>query len=1458
MTDIAAPLAEARRALLDLSTRNRLLSLPKPGRSAGVIPLAEEDAGFVVTQLLAGRTFTFEAMPEAAPEPVPETQPDNEPRAQPDNEQDWRGDTRLRVLLAEQDMPRRLLNLSRDARTALEETGVNTLSLAVGTLVWFDPGTPTVERRAPLALLGAALSRSSARAGFRLSAQADEVEDNLSLREKLRTDFAIALPDFPADYTPDAWAEAVRTAVAGQTAWRVEPGALSLGLFSYAKFLMHEDLDPERNPALATHPLLRTLLGGAALPPCDLPDPEADLDALIPVERLDFVMDSDGSQTLAAESVRRGAHLVIQGPPGTGKSQVIANIIAQAVLDGKRVLFMAEKLAALQVVKRRLDGIGIGAACLELHSSKMSKRAVMDELRATLAMPPVKAPAREELIRRLGALRGRLNRHAASMAAPVGQSGRDVHAVVGTLVRLRAAGVKPPEFGLDGAADWTASQLSDRRRAVRELAARAEAVGVPAQSAWRGVTAALNAPDLERALARLPGWTRAIAACTRYDQPTLAALRAGAEIARDPATAARLALAAKNLAAARADARLSEAALTLDGLPEARETLAQPGGLLGFLSSARRRANDLLARAARGTPPGDAAAQCALLDAAIAGSRAARVVATEDAAGRRLFGPAWPDNIAAMEAHVAWATRHAKGLLPALEAAETAAAELREAFGLDALAAPLAELPERLAGMAAAPGGYAPYASWRRAAEAAEALGLAPLVAFVADGRLPPDDAVAALAYAEAEALLRVAMRARPDLATFDGAAQLRLLEEFREADAARIALARAEVAAAHAAQLAEARRAPGMDVLRGEMERKRGFMPVRALLARAAPAIQRAKPVFMMSPLAIAQFLKPGAIGFDLLVMDEASQVEPVDALGGIARVAQVVVVGDDRQMPPTRFFQRLTGDDDMAAEAIDDAPVAAGDVESILGLCNARGVPSTMLRWHYRSRHESLIATSNREFYENNLLLLPSPQPRGPGLGLSLVRVDGTFDTGASGTNKVEAQAVAEAVMAHARATPGDTLGVAAFSIRQRDAILDAVETLRRASPDTEAFFTAEGAEPFFVKNLENVQGDERDVMFISVGYGRDRDGKVAMRFGPLSADGGERRLNVLITRAKKRCVVFSGIGADDIDLGRASGRGVAALKTFLAYAAAPPAPPPAPADDAESAALEGTIARAISEDGLAVTPRVGLAGLFIDLAVARPEAPDSYVLGIETDGAALSMAHSARDRDRGRDNALRMMGWTIHRTHALDWLNRPAAERARLRAALGVDLPAAPQAGGAGNTLAVPYAEARIDIPAGTTPEAMPFARLAGLVAQIVAQEGPVHQDAVAERVRLLWDLPVLEAAARNAVGQALNLGRDLNGLSVDRLFWTAEGQAIVPRDRREAAAHLRDPAMVAPAELRAAILALIGSTTGATRDEVAAGVGRMLGVDGLVAAAAAQLALLEGEGAVTEKAGLLSAA
>jgi DNA polymerase III delta prime subunit len=1505
---LTARLEEARRGLLDLSTRNRLLALPKPWRSRGVVLLEDEDADFVFAELCAGKAFGFEA---AGAEPPPAEGEAPKPRrgrraAKPkaagvatadaaQTREEARRDTRLRVALTPEALAKRLRDLMTDARTAREETGVATLSLGLGTLAWRDPATPETERLAPLVLLPVGLEREGISQSFRLRAAGLDVAENLSLREKLAREFRLDLPEFdPETYDPTRWAEAVATTIGEREGWRVDPDGLAVGLFSFAKFLMWRDLDPAANPGLLTRPVVRALVGGEALSaPPPFPD-DAEVDEEIRVERLDHVMEVDGSQALAAEAVRRGGHVVIQGPPGTGKSQTITNIIAQAVLDGRSVLFVAEKLAALEVVQRRLGTVGLGPACLELHSEKQSKRAVLDELRATLALPSPPRPEREALVKRLGALRARLNGHAAAMAAQVGVSGRALHEVVGALVALRARGIAAPDFALP-AGEWDAARLDAARRAVGELSARA-AEGGPA-SAWRGVRADLPPTDQERLLARLPGLIRALSAGAAALAPAAAALGRpgpGPEAARDllrlsqgvssapahdaaamahpawisnPAPLDALTAAVARLGEARRDPRLRPGATEVEGLAEARAALAGGGGLFGFLSGAQRAAKAVAARVA--ASPDD---PLPALDAAIAAQAAARAVREGDALGRAAFGTLWrgvETDPAALDALLAW--RRAQGAeaasalaarlppVPAepVEAALAAWEELRAATSLDAAEAFGAADPElgavaaRLGDWAGAPEGLPLWLGWRRAvAEAGEAL--APLVERLADGRLAPEAATDAFDYGLDEALLKAAMRARPELAAFDGAAFDRLVDDFAEADRARVELARREAAWTHAQALARVRAGmPGFQVIRGEMEKKRGHLPVRALLDRAGAAVQAIKPVFMMSPLSVAQFLAPPhglrpGLTFDLLVVDEASQIEPVDALGAIARCRQVVVVGDDRQMPPTRFFQRMTSEEEDPAEEFADAPVAAREVESILGLANARGVPNVMLRWHYRSRHESLIATSNAEFYESRLLILPSPRARSPQLGLNLVRVDGAWEARA-GVNRAEATAVAEAVMRHAQETPGDTLGVAAFSIRQRDAILDEVERLRRGSAETEGFFTAHEHEPFFVKNLENVQGDERDAILISVGYARGADGKVAMRFGPLSADGGERRLNVLITRAKKRCVVFSGLTAEDIDLERAGGRGVAALKSFLRFAAE--GGERRPVGEAAAAPLARVLAEELRAAGKEAVARVGTSGVFLD--VAAREAGD-FVLGVEADAGDWAAVRAARDRERGRRAALSAMGWKLHRAWSLAWLARPEAERARLRAALGAPVEAEPSKGVAGPDpgLAVPYVEAAPGVPRESAIPAVPFATLSELIADIIRIEGPVATEAVMERARLLWGRERLDAADRAALQQALRLASGLGGVAEAGGFWTAEGAGpVAPRDRRAAAPHLRRAATVAPAEIKAAAKALTAAMRIATEEELAAGVVRLLGLEAnQVVAVAARIAALAGAGTI----------
>lgn len=731
------------------------------------------------------------------------------------------------------------------------------------------------------------------------------------------------------------------------------------------------------------------------------------------------------------------------------------------------------------------------------------------------------------------------------------------------------------------------------------------------------------------------------------------------------------------------------------------------------------------------------------------------------------------------------------------------------------------------------------------------------------------DCAADRLEFSFCEAAMREVFADRDAIAGFDGVSHSRLVDEFRQLDAERIRLARLEVAATHYDKLPTGGDFGELGILRGEIRKKRRHRSLRRLLTDAGRAVQAIKPVFMMSPISVAQFLEPGALNFDLLVIDEASQVRPVEALGAVMRCQQVSVVGDNRQLPPTAFFDRATGgedDDDEPEEA-----TAAVDVESILDLCVARNFPERMLRWHYRSRHHSLIAVSNREFYENRLYVVPSPLREGATSGLQVEFVpDGVFDRGKSRTNRREAQLVAQAMIQHAQRHPDRSLGVGTFSVAQRDAVLDELELLRRQHPETEDFFSGTSAEPWFVKNLENIQGDERDVILISVGYGKDESGFFAMNLGPLTAKGGERRLNVLISRARQRCVVFSSIRSDEIDLRRTSSRGAAALKTFLQYAETGRIDVARATDRECDSEFEAQVADAIRNQGYQVDHQVGVAGFFIDLAIIDPDMPGRYLLGVECDGATYHSSRWARDRDRLRQSVLEDQGWTLHRIWSTDWFTSPDEQLRKLAQAIE-DIRVLASASSSDSALHVldvantssaadteqrEFGEVTIDreealdaedcenAENGATPyEEAHFtdertayeihdlkpAELADIACRVVTVEGPVHKDEIARRITTIWSLQRTGARITKAVASALKSAVRGNLLEESAGFYNIPGQIEFPVRSREsvASATLRKPDMLPPQEIDTAVVEFIRDHISTSTDETIRAVARLFG-------------------------------
>ncbi len=1247
---------------------------------------------------------------------------------------------------------------------------------------------------------------------------------------------------------------------------------------------------------------------------------EDKIDPLISLGQMTHVTDADSSQALVIEEVRRQRHLVVQGPPGTGKSQTITNIIATAVKEGKKVLFVAEKMAALDVVKNRLERLGLGAIGLELHSNKANKRLVLEELGRTLDLGRPKVEGAEPVVERLAVVRDRLNQHAEALNAPIMPAGVTPYQMLGEMVKIMADGVGTPTFSLPDPATWSKSQVQQRERQLQDFMQHAKDLGPPAAHPWRGVrrTTPLLPSELatlrgkiERTLQLLDaveGACRDLSNRMRVqwrDSPTLHWFQSLYQLAEWvfelPLKVDRKALAHEcwNQDSGALDDLVNRgkswaeqyAAIAPKIAPSGWETDPAPirrvvagcgrSWLRWFNSEYRKALADLRGLLA-GQLPKTYDERVELLDD-LCGIRAHQefFASSGDSQGRTAFGSQWQSRDSPWELFdwlLKWnnAGRHYKlgrqrGVLPKMgdpqdlskplqqlrdsmssvpeilaQISTVLELKLDQAFGqVDWNGIPLKTIRERLQAWRDAPEELSKWISYSVRFTDLEKEGLGGLLKEFVAGRVDTATAVRLFRQAYCEAMVRHVWMTRPELTRFDGKSHESLVQEFCSLDQQRFTLARREVAAVHFGGIPHDADHGEMSILRSEISKKRRHMPIRKLLKEAGRAIQAIKPVFMMSPISIAQFLTPGTLEFDIMVMDEASQVSAEDAIGAVARSRQIVVVGDSKQLPPTRFFNKVMED---TSTGEDDEIFNTGDIESILGLCLARGLPQRMLRWHYRSRHHSLIAVSNREFYDHKLIVIPSPTTAASGYGLQMRLIkNGVFDRGGTATNKVEAQAVANAILEHARVTPEKSLGVGTFSVAQRDTILNELELLRRQSPATESFFQTSNAEPFFVKNLENIQGEERDVIFISIGYAKDASGFMAMSFGPLTADGGERRLNVLISRAKEICVVFSSIEAKDIDLSRAKTIGPRALKAFLGFAATGEMDVPAITGRDFDSDFERQVAVALRQYGHTINCQVGTAGFVIDLAVVDPENPGRYLLGIECDGATYHSARWARDRDRLREQVLLDRGWQIHRIWSTDWFNRreeqlrktlDAIEKAKRRVAASEPVSPPKEIAierdqdllkDAVESTANPYQEAEFAVPQSPSLQDVPTHELAEFARLVVKIEGPVHRDEIARRLCSLWGFQRLGSRIESAVEKAVDhLVRTKTALDHDG-FITLTGQIkILARNRAGTRSPgLRKPEYLPPAEVREATHQIVERNIGVTRDEATVAVARLLG-------------------------------
>ncbi|WP_341485681.1 DUF3320 domain-containing protein [Thioclava sp. GXIMD4215] len=1111
---------------------------------------------------------------------------------------------------------------------------------------------------------------------------------------------------------------------------------LALSTFSFAKFLMWKDL-VERTDGLRESALVRHLVDNPTEPFLAEGAPglpvAVDVDRRLAPRDLFTPLPADSSQLAAVLAAQEGHDFVLIGPPGTGKSQTIANIISQCLAMQKTVLFVAEKSAALDVVQRRLASHGLGDAVLELHSNKADRKSVLAQLGRSWARASSASEA--EWIRvtdDLTVTREQLNAYVAALHAK-GTQGFSVFQAIGkaagpaqpfslsfankdahdaqSYMHLRKlsealgrchdiiAGRAP--LPLIEAAEWSFGWQADLLErgaklslATQELSEAAEALAHQAGLAWTGAGDTSELQPLVL-LSSIPESGEDVSWSLKRD---VRELQAQTEALTENLTAYRD-------AAARTSGRYPMD--RLDSIPldqlDANWRLAQTK-MWPFSAFAKSSVRKLLQTYAEGGSADPQTDIVALADAKrfragieatpLNGCPVVKGVQTDTA---QLS--AWVDQARALHAAIAqvapmvtdpvrWdlacqsLARESGGLRDAItffRHRQGVWKEHADAFAQIAQVSPDGmALSDVLTALQVIQDNKAHLQDWTRWVEIraqATGAGLEALVLAVEEGQIE-DDIEAAFTSAYAAWWLPQAMDAQPELRGFSHWSHEDAIKRFRELDDRATSMAADQVLSRiqHGlpAQDAVARRSE-LGTLRHQLGLQRPSMPIRELISEMPDAFTKLAPCVLMSPLSVAQYLPAGQAAFDVVIFDEASQITTWDAIGAIARGKQAIIVGDPKQLPPTNFFGRSDAGEE-------DLPETERDLASILDEVAAAGIPTQQLDWHYRSRDEALIAFSNWHYYGGRLVTFPSPATVSD--AVQLHQVEGVYGRGMGRTNESEARAIVRMTVRRLNEWlrwPEEerlTLGVITFNAEQQGLILDLLDEERRKNPDLEWFFEDAREEPVIVKNLENIQGDERDVMLFSITFGPDHAGKLSMAFGALNSDGGEKRLNVAVTRARAELHVFASIRADQIDLTRTKAIGVKHLKGFLDFAARGPVALPAQDDGSLGPVenvFEAAIKLAIEAKGWELRPQIGVSGFRIDLGVVHPDHAGVYLAGIECDGATYHGSATARDRDKVRQAVLENLGWTIFRIWSTDWFRNPATVVERIHAALSAHLEA-----------------------------------------------------------------------------------------------------------------------------------------------------------------------------------------
>ncbi len=1451
------------RKLLDLSLRNSLLNF-RP--SASNVQLMVSDMAKIEDEMSKGTDLGILPAPQDAAFVLSANK-----MYEIENERDLVSaiadaefqNKRLRTFLKETELERILKKLHRQAKVSVEENGANTLYLALGFLKWYETDQSSRPRFAPLVLIPVDLVRNVQKRSYLLRIRGEEIQMNITLLEMLRQFFGIrisGLDPLPMDESgidlPLVF-NTIRKAVMAKKGWDIMEYAF-LGQFSFSQFIMWNDIRT-RSDELAKNKVVASLIAGKLTwEPQSIEISPSELDRQVSPADMAIPTSADSSQLAAIHAAAKGESFVLHGPPGTGKSQTITNMIANALYQGKSVLFVAEKMAALSVVQKRLAGIGLAPFCLELHSNKTQKRAVLNQLARTLEVGHIKSP--EAYAKTAASLKEQREALSGFMEQlhgiqPIGMSMYD--AIVKYDANVKYNGT----IGLEP--DFASACSPDKYAACREAVQKAATAGREcggfrntALRLYRKKEYSMEIRDaFEQCAYRLKRLTET--ECTGWQQLC-------GRLGLDPAVSHADYAAATELlhsggsgdylsgvfrdGARQKDAQLSQ--LLRDGTAYAalHEKLASEyeSSIFNVDASAARLdwkrneqkwflpkllgKNKLLKEMtlhAKNPQSVTEQSYLALCDTLEQYAALKQSVSNADAGLTSVFGSGWNGvntDFAALSGQYSNSLHlydRAEGL-PQSSGIRAAFSRMGEdaafrqqtaqscagAAELNALlkqleteyavdTAPLLADADWLTKLHEAAEGWCREIALLRertvlqnTLDALHELGLGRLADAFENGSLHEEDLLPALECELSRAVIADVFRKNPALSSFQEAQFEAQLEKYRNTAKEFEALTVQELAARLSSKIpvqgAGGAASSEIAILQKAIRSGGRMLPIRKLFDSIPNLLRRMCPCMLMSPISVAQYIDPAFPKFDLVIFDEASQLPTSEAVGAIARGENVIVVGDPRQLPPTSFF---------SSNQTDEEHYDQEDLESVLDDCLALSMPQKHLLWHYRSRHESLIAFSNARFYENQLLTFPSPADLVS--EVKWVHVEGFYDKGKTKQNPAEAKAVVAEIVRRLRDEQlrRESIGVVTFSVVQQNLIDDLLAEEYINDPELEVYANSM-YEPIFIKNLENVQGDERDVILFSVGYGPDKDGKVSMNFGPLNRDGGWRRLNVAVSRARKGMMVFSVIRPEQIDLSRTSSDGVAQLRAFLEFAAKGRTALAVNAGNtaAKTDGFAEELAQEIRRLGFDVRCGIGCSGFRIDAAIIHPDNPERYLLGLICDSSGGLENSTVRDRTILQPSVLEGLGWNLYHVHILEWLDNKERLLSRIKDAAekaleAERLPAAqePDAADKPRTYdAFAFEKEEQPAPADSfvkyesctlpqmgQPEEFQTAKAILCIEEIVRKEAPVCRRSVLKKVLAAWDIHRLGSRTEHVFDEAVRKAEiQITVTNDNQFFWRTD--------------------------------------------------------------------------------------